>query len=229
MVLQGINIDEFRTLLKFDGIKVEYTNEELEILIKSKIRELEGLTGADIYPNDYTSTSKNIKGNVYTLEHYPITQIAYLYLDDKLIPHEHYNVNYDSGVIYIDKKLLPDHKPHHHYYYRQSHRLNNKPRHPHDVNIRVMYSTGISDKDFEYLILPLIKDMVGYSISYGTVNTRLNGMAGFVNSMREGDLSLNFGSNNGAGNNNYGYSTGVNNRIDDLVRKYKYNARVALL
>ena len=73
--------------------------------------------------------------------------------------------------------------------------------------------------------------MIGYNITMSNVNNRLNGMGGMVTSMHEGDVSLSFGSMNGnsSGGNNYGYSPGINTRIDELIKKYKYSARVKWL
>ena len=223
MITTGINIEELRTLLKIEGVNVDFTDSELEVLVKSKIRELEGLIGIDINPVDRTSVKSDFTGSVYELDFYPVKQVAYLYLDNELVNPCDYHVNYDNGLVYLHDNLLkPDNHLHLYDYNRHyHHRIK-----PFKRSIRVNYTTGVSERDFQYLIIPLIKDMVGYTISYGKTNTRLNGMAGFVNSLHEGDTSMNFGSNNGSSNNNYGYSIGVNNRIDELSKKYKYSARI---
>lgn len=202
---RGIKVEKIRTLLKFDGITTDLTDDELEVLVESKLYELEGLVNADLYPHDRTQVTRNYYGDVYELDFYPLLQVAYVYYDDELLHKHHYNVNYDLGVIYFDDKY--------------------------DGVIRVQYTTGIKERDFEYLVLPLIKDMVGYTVTTSKVNARLNGLAGVVNSMHEGDVSLSFGSLNGnsSGGNNYGYSPSVNTRIDELIKKYKCSARVKWL
>lgn len=220
MLIHNIKADEIRTLLKFDGITFDESDEDLEILIKSKLQELEGLIGIDIFPKDRTSMNNDFIGRVYELDFYPVSEIHRIFIDDKLLHPNNYKVNYDTGIIYFNKSIGGEKR----FYYPRRHGYGYGRLHGH--RIRVEYTTGLDINDVQYIITPLIKDMIGYTISYGKVNNRLNGLGGFVNSMHEGDLSLNFGSNNGAGNSNYGYNIGINNKIDELARKYRYSARV---
>lgn len=203
-MIRNIDINKIKTLLKFEGINVDVTDEELQILVESKLKELEGIINADIYPQDRTDIQGSFKGKVYELINYPVLNIHRVFINDKCVHKEHFNVNYDVGIIYFDKT-----------YY--------------DVNIRIQYTTGIPDYDFEFLIIPLIKDMVGYTITSGLVNSKLGGLNGFVTSLHEGDVSMSFGNGNGGSNNNYGYNAGVNSKIDELKNRYLYSARVRFI
>lgn len=223
MTIYNINIDELRTLLKFDGVDLkDYDNEGLEYIIKAKINELEGFTGINIHPEDYTSTSKNWVGTLYELPHYPLLNIHQIYLNDRKVCKDYYNVNYDLGIIYFDEDKLGN-PPH--YYPRRFGRGYGKSK---GNVIKIQYTSGLDDFKFKSQIFPLIKDMISYTVKYNTVNQRLGGMAGFVNNLHEGDLSMSMGAMTGAtgGAVDYGYSPSVNSRIDDLKRKYSYNSRV---
>lgn len=224
MSIYNINIDELRLLLKFEGISLdEYDNEELEILIESKIRELEGFVGADIRPHDRVEVRQNFTNTLFTLSYYPLLSIHKVYLNDHPVCRDDYNVNYQTGVVYFNKEVLS--KPVH-YYPRRFGKGYNKTQG--DI-LKIEYTSGLDEQFFTKYILPLVRDMVAYTISYGKANNRLGGLAGFVNSLHEGDVSMNFGSNNGGNNSNYGYSIGVNNRIDELSRLFKYNSRVSII
>lgn len=205
MSIRNIDIGKLRTLLNLEGISFQGTDDELKILAEFKLSELEGLIGCDIFPHDRTQIMKDFYGSVYELDFYPVLNIAYLYVNDRLCPPEFFNVNYDLGIIYFDRYCMDD-------------------------NIRVQYTTGLNDNIYEHEIIPLLKDMLGYTISYSNANQRLNGLAGFVNNIHEGDMSMSFGNGSGgSGSGNYGYNPGINNKIEELRKKYKFSPRVKLI
>ena len=201
--MYDIDLNKLKILLKFDGIDVDFSDEELEILVKSKLVELESLIGVKIFPSDKTKVMRKFKGRLLELNYYPVLSVVDVFVNDKCLPDCEYNVNYNLGIIYFRKY--------------------------HFGSIRVNYTIGFDDVDFEYLILPLLKDMVGYSIRYGKVNEMYGGINGIASSLKEGDVSINFSSNNLNGVGVYGYDGGINNRIEDLKKKYGYSARVRLL
>ena len=206
MTIRTVDIDKVRTLLKFQGINVTASDAELNVLVESKLLELEGLIGANIYPHDRTQITKSFYGSVYELDYYPVLNIAYLYVNDKLCSPQFFNFNPDLGLIYFDRFCQDD-------------------------VIKVQYTTGISDNDFEYKVLPLLQEMLAYTISYGNANQRLNGLGGFVNSLHEGDLSMSFGGMSGSsgGSKDYGYNPKINTKIDELQRKYQYSSKVKII
>jgi hypothetical protein len=226
MSIYNINIDEIRLLLQFKGISLDdYDNDELEILIRSKIMELEGFIGADIHPHDRTEVRKNFTNTLFTLSYYPLLNIHQVYLNDMVVCREDYNVNYETGVVYFNHDIL---SPPVHYYPRRFGKGYGKSR---GSVLKIEYTTGCDDIFFNNHILPLLTDMLAYTISYGQANKRLNGLAGFVNSVKEGDLSMSFGGINGSGGKttDYGYGSGVNGKIDELCRMFKYNSKVAII
>lgn len=205
MESRDIDISKLRTLLKFEGINIESDDDELRVLVESKLLELEGLIGANIFPHDRTQITKSFYGSVYELDFYPLIDIEYVYVNDKICPPKFFNVNYDLGIIYFDRFCQDD-------------------------NIRIKYTTGINDIDFEFKVLPLLREMIGYTISYGNANRTLNGLGGFVNNLHEGDLSMSFGNmNGGGGTKDYGYNSGINSKIDELKNKYQFSSRVKLI
>lgn len=221
----NIDIAKIRTLLKFDGIQCDFTDEELEILVDTKIRELEGYINADILPHDRVFTSHNFKDNVLELGFYPIIDIHKICLNGKELSRKKYTVNYNLGIIYFRKLPTRRHHLHHYdmYHHHRTHRL--------PLNVKVEYTTGIDDRDFDFLILPLLKDMIGYTLSMGSANQNLGGFGFVASSVREGDVSVTLanGGKSSNGGVDYGYSPSVNSKIDDLVKKYKVSARIKWL
>ena len=201
--MRDIDIGELRTLLKFEGVVLDdFTDDELELLVKSKIRELEGLIGFNITPTDRTQVTKGFRGTVYDLNFYPVINLYKVYVDDIPLPIDEFNFNSRLGVIYFEKPLYKS-------------------------NLRILYTTGVNDKDYYNLIVPLLKDMVAYTVGYGKANQTLNGLGGFVNSMHEGDTSLSLGSKSSSGGvGDYGYNSGINTKIDDLRKRYMFTGRV---
>lgn len=195
-----VNLDKLKTLLKFDGVDIgNFTDEELLILVETKIDELEGLTGVNLRPRDKTKITGKFKGKVFELNEYPITQVVDVFVNDYPLRRFDYNINYDLGIIYF--------------------------RHFVRGSVKVQYSLGVSDTDFEYMIFPLLKDMVAYTISFGRSNSSLGGWGYVASSLKEGDVSVNF-SSGATGEGAYGYNGSINNKIDELKKKYGYRARV---
>ena len=195
-----VDTETLRTLLKFNGITTEYTDTELEILYNSKINELEGLVGVDINPHERVKVTRRFHNDVIGLNFYPVISITNVYIDDNIVDPTLYNVNWDLGLIYFKDYT--------------------------EGVLKVEYTSGVSEADFTYLISPLIQDMITYTISFGNVNSKLGGWGYVASSLHEGDVSMNF--SNGAtsgGVGSYGYSGAINNKIDELKKKYS-NARV---
>ena len=48
--MYDIDINKLKILLKFDGVEFDFSDDELEILVKAKLTELESLIGVKIRP-----------------------------------------------------------------------------------------------------------------------------------------------------------------------------------
>ena len=199
----SVDVDKLKTLLKLDGVVVDYNSYEWDILIDSKIDELESLIGTHIKPYDKSRVIGRFKGKLLELSDYPILEVVNIYVNDVRLRNCEYNINKDLGIIYFKHFLRG--------------------------SVKVQYIVGFSERDFDYIIFPLLKDMIGYSIVYSNVKNQYGGLSGFASSLKEGDVSINFSSNNQSGLGSYGYDGGINNRIDELKKKYSCSARVRLL
>ena len=93
-------------------------------------------------------------------------------------------------------------------------------------HVTVQYSTGLDDRDFSFLIIPLIKDMVAYTLTYEDGLKYDNGISGEgrISSLKEGDVSIGFSYDS-----NLTLGARIYNRIDELKSKYMYSARVRWL
>lgn len=199
-----VDIDKLKILLKLDGVDIsDFSDDELEILVESKIVELESLLGVKIRPFDKSEIRGKFKGRVLELGDYPILDIADIFVNDKFFPYKKYNVNYELGIIYFEHFIVG--------------------------NVRVEYTVGLDEIDFDYLIFPLLKDMIGYGIEHAKINSKYGGLNKVASSLKEGDVSVNFSSTNFSGVGAYGYDGGINNRIDELKKRFSYRARVMWL
>lgn len=193
-----LNVSTLRTLLKFDGITTDFTDEELELLIEVKTKEIETLTGVDITPHDRAKTLGRFKGKMIQLSHYPVLNIANIFVNGYKLHSHDFNYNKELGVIYFHHKIRG--------------------------SIRIEYTTGLDEFKYAELITPLLKDMVAYTISFGRTNDNFNGLAPYLSSLKEGDVSIGF--NNNSVNGGYGYNIGIANRIDDLRNKFMFSTRI---
>jgi len=175
------DINEFRTLLKFEGISLDdYTDEELSILINSKINELKGLTEIDIRPTHRRQVNRNFNGDSLRLDFYPVYDLAEITLNH--CPIHGFHVDSDLGIVYFKGNVRGD--------------------------IEVKYLSGISDDVLNSSIIPLVREMVIYSLTYNKA-----GVGDAVSSIKEGDVSINYDTNNGRGSR-------INSRIADLKSRY---------
>ena len=193
---RDVDIGKLRTLLSFDGVDVSnYSDDDLGVLIDSKIVELEGLIGADINPRERSKVLGDYCGDIIELNFYPVVDIVSVFVDDECVPSREYNVNRDLGIIYFDSVKCG--------------------------SVRILYLSGVSDRDMSHLILPLLKDMIGDTVKYKNINDMIGGYGGVASSMHEGDVSISLGNWGVDGSKGgFGYSGSVNSRIGDLVEKY---------
>lgn len=192
-----ISAEKVRTLLKFEGVTVDFTDEELQVLIDSKIDELEGLIGADIRPHDRQKTIGRFKGKTIQLNFYPVVNVVDVIINGFHLCDYEYRVNYDLGIIYFNHLVKG--------------------------YVTVNYTTGISDRDFSFIIVPLIKDMVSYALSYNEglkFNKGISG-EGTIASLKEGDVSIGFSYDS-----SLSLGGRINTRIEELKNKYSYTTRV---
>ena len=135
MLKHKINIDKFKTFLRFNGVTIDFTDEELATLIEMKVRELEGIIGADIYPHERTKVVSRFHSDRVRLNFYPVIQVARVFINDELLPRSEFNINQKLGLIYFKRK--------------------------HFGVVKVQYVSGIQDRDFDYLIVPLCNMHLG--------------------------------------------------------------------
>lgn len=177
------DINEFRTLLKFEGISLDdFTDDELNVVINSKIRELQGLIGFDIIPVHRKQSNHKFRDNTLRLDFYPVYDLVEITLNNRPIHCHDFNVNYDLGIIYFNKIITGD--------------------------VEIKYLSGLQDDVLNNSIIPLVREMVIYSLTYNQA-----GVGDAVSSIKEGDVSINYDTNNGRGNK-------ITSRINDLKNRY---------
>ena len=181
-----IDLDELRLLLRLNEIDdSKYTDKDLEHLIDYYTKVFNSLICFnyhikrydDFYPADGSFDS-------LLLNHYPVTKLITLKIDNKDCANFIREFNKKSGIIYFNKHFIGD--------------------------VKVTYRSGWSQEDIDTYIIPLIIDLIIYSIKYGG--------DGVVSSVTEGDVSVSFDMNSS--------SIDINQRIKDLNRRFCPKARM---
>lgn len=162
-----MNVEELRILLKFEGIDLSnYSDDELNILIASKTRELAGLIGLDIEPSHRIQTVSDFKGKRLRLDFYPVLDLVQLKYNGCPLKSCKYTLNEKLGIITFKDYL---HGP-----------------------VTVKYLSGFSEDLINGFINPLIADMVADTLS----KDKSLGLVDGVSSIKEGDVSVSYDTSN---------------------------------
>lgn len=186
-----IDIPKLRTLLKFEGISLEDYTDD----------ELKILV---------ESKTRELEG-LLGLDVNPVHRRDHISnFAGEVIRLDFYPV-YDFNSILVDDECLCPNQ------YRVDTRLglvylNKFTR----GNVEIKYISGLPEEFLNTTISPLIKDMVTYSLTYNQW-----GMGGPVSSIKEGDVSVNYDTNNGLGSR-------IANAIADIKSRYA-SARIRWL
>ncbi len=136
-----IEVPKLRTLLKFEGINLDaFTDDELTVLIESKVNELSGLLGLDVNPVHRKQHITRFKGDIIRLDFYPVYDFNNIMVDGECLSPNKYRVDYSLGLIYLEEFITGD--------------------------IDVKYISGLDDDFLNNTIGPLIKDMITYTVTY---------------------------------------------------------------
>ena len=184
-----ITIEDLKTQLKLEGVEPDLSDEDLELLLNNIVNELIGYTNVPITPVNHTTLIKDFYDDVLELDYYPVTEITSLRIGQKTLDCTEVLEACDR-----DLGIL---------YFKS----------PLRGFLNVEYSCQVSDTVIDTIVNPLLVDIIRYRL---TNNFRDNGP---VTSMREGDVSLNFDSNNSLG-------SLIQGRIKDLKALYSIKIRV---
>ena len=138
-----ITVDELRLLLRLNGIDdKEFSDEDLETLINYYTDIFDTLICfeyrikrySEFYPCDDSFDS-------LVLNHYPVTKLISVTIDNKDCTNNIREINNKSGIIYFNRPFIGD--------------------------TRAVYRSGWSEQDIEKYIYPLIIDLIIYCLKYG--------------------------------------------------------------
>lgn len=132
-----ISVDTINSLLSLEGIDEEISEDELNILMNSKLTELESLVSVDITPKTRKQYDFHFSGKKFELNFYPVRELTKLTLDD--VEFTDFLLNDDLGIIYFDKYV--------------------------SGKLKVEYVSGLSDHEINSYFNPLLQEMILYTMT----------------------------------------------------------------
>lgn len=182
-----VDINDLKEYLKLNNVETSLTDDELNSFCMYKINELEMELGVTITPKNHTEFIPRLDyDDKFLLDYYPVLSVNEVLIDGEKLESEDYILSSDDGIIYLK----------HNYY----------------GNIRVDYTSGFNQTEFNNYIKTLIYDMLIYSQDNNSLNN--------VTSMSEGDTSINYDTSSLL-------STRINNKINHL--RNSFNVRAIML
>lgn len=174
-----IDVNALKTILKIQGVSLDLSDEELTFFLDYKIHELEGLIGFPIEETEKTDFFKKVKGETVLLSFYPVIEVLEVKVDG--VAFTDYTVNGNTGVLIFKPGVVVD------------------------GPVEVSYTVGLPSTVIKSIVIPLITDMIIYTIT--------NASDGDVSSIKEGDVSITYDNNTTLGNR-------INNRVNNLINRY---------
>lgn len=138
-------IEQFKAILTLEGISTELSDEDIKLLLESKITELIGYTNIEINPTNHKDIHRNFESNLYEVDFYPVQQICNFKIGSKTLTNDDYVLDEERGILYLRSVM--------------------------SGMLVIEYVSGLSEKDITGKILPLIFDMGKYMLSTNFQNT----------------------------------------------------------
>lgn len=183
----NININDLKNYLKLNNVTSSLTDEELTLLYKYKINELEMELGVNIAPKNHTDFISKLEFNdKILLDYYPVLEVNEVIIDGENVNNGDYILDSEDGILYFKTR-----------------------RHG---NIRINYTAGFNQTEYDSYIKTLIYDMIIYNQDTDSLNN--------VTSMTEGDTTLQY-------DNSSILSARINNKINNL--RNSINVRATML
>ncbi|MDO5849306.1 MAG: hypothetical protein Q4P18_07210 [Methanobrevibacter sp.] len=158
-----INEDELKDLLESKGITIE--DDAFENLLKTIKADIVKTIGIPLQPTEKIQFEKTFSGLTLVADYYPIYEVNSLTINGNEISENDFTINSQEGIIYLDI--------------------------PHNGFLKLEYTYCITDEQYSNLILPLILDMLEYSLDSAWDKNAA--------SISEGDVSISLDTSLGKG------------------------------
>lgn len=183
----NIDINDLKNYLKLNNVTSSLTDEDLTLLYEYTINELEMELGVDITPKNHTDFISKLEfTQEILLDYYPVLKVNKLIIDGENINNEDYILDSEGGILYFKNRQYG--------------------------NVRVDYTTGFNQREYDSYIKTLIYDMIIYNQDTDSLNN--------VISMTEGDTTLQY-------DNSSILSARINNKINNL--RNSLNVRATMI
>jgi len=130
--------DTLKDLLALRGITTSLSDAQLETLIDYKIKELEGLTGIEVYPTVHTDILRNFNDDKILLNYYPVQSVSSIIIDNQTHPTDSITLDIEDGIIYLNNNQYG--------------------------NATVTYTACLSEEAIDTIFYPLLIDFIEYGL-----------------------------------------------------------------
>ena len=135
-------VSEFKDLLELAGIDItDYSDDDIELLLESKLSEITAYVGFDINPTLHKEIRKGFSDDMYEVDYYPVLSVESFKIGNKSLTSDDYVLDDEQGILYLHSAL--------------------------SGLLVLSYSSGISDNAFNSKIKPLLFDMAKYTLTTG--------------------------------------------------------------
>ena len=137
-----MNVEDLKDLLDLEGVSYEdISDEDLELLLQTKINELSGLTNLPLESTNHKDIVRGFDGDIYEVDHYPLGEVSSFTIGSTTLSADDYVCDNERGILYLNTLC--------------------------SGMLVIEYSSKLSDDFVTKNINPLLFDMVKYGLTTG--------------------------------------------------------------
>ena len=100
-----ITLENLKQQLTLAGIPIDYTDEQLQLLLTNTINELTGSTNLPLQATNHKTIINNFNDKIVELDHYPVKEISSLKIGGSELSTDDYVLDNSLGILYFDSVL----------------------------------------------------------------------------------------------------------------------------
>ena len=95
-------VEDFKSLMDLEGISLDdYSDDDLELLLQTKLDELTAYTGLEINPTTHKEIKRDFSDDMYEVDFYPVSEISSFTIGSKTLTSDDYTLDEEKGILYF--------------------------------------------------------------------------------------------------------------------------------